>query len=95
MNQSDGSITRIDALEPEILPGSRYPIYGGNITTGAGGVWLHTNDSVLRLDPRTRQVTHVIEPPPSSGDAIATPHALWLTNHDNLAVHVVPLPLPS
>lgn len=96
MNQSDGSVTRIDArtLETEVLPGYQYPIYGGDITTGGGGVWLHTADSVLRIDPRTREVTHVIEPPAGSGDAVATPRALWITNHDHLAVHTVPLPLP-
>ncbi len=95
MNQSDGSVTRIDArtLEPELLPASLYPIQGGDITTGGGGVWLHTADSVLRIDPRTREVTHVIEPPAGSGDAVATPRALWITNHDHLAVHAVPLPL--
>lgn len=97
MNQADGSVTRIDARtrETELLPASPYYIRGGDLTTGAGAVWLRTDDSVLRIDPRTREVTHVLELPPGSGSVAATPDVLWITNHDHLAVHAVPLPLPD
>ncbi|MGZ5404825.1 MAG: hypothetical protein ACXWDL_09260, partial [Nocardioides sp.] len=97
MDQGDGSVTRIDArtLEPKVLSGSQNLIGGGDLTTGGGGVWLRTDDSVLRIDPRSHEVTHLLELPPGSGSVAATPRALWITNHDHLAVHVVPLPLPS
>jgi hypothetical protein len=96
MDQGDGSVTRIDArtLEPVVLPGSQYYITGGDLTTGGGAVWLRTDDSVVRLHPRTGAATHLIELPPGSGSGAATTRALWITNHDHLAVHVVPLPLP-
>jgi hypothetical protein len=96
MGQADGSVTRIDArtLEPEVLPGSGAPIMGGDLTTGAGAVWLRTDAAVLRLDPRRGRVTHLLELPAGSGSVAATADALWITNHDHLAVHRVPLPLP-
>jgi virginiamycin B lyase len=97
MNQSDGSVSRIDArtLEAELLPGSQYYVRGGDLTTGAGAVWLRTDDSVLRIDPRSREVTHLLELPVGSGSVAATADVLWITNHDHLAVHAVPLPLPD
>ncbi len=96
MDQGDGTVTRIDArsLEPVVLPGSQYYIRGGDLTTGGGAVWLRTDDSVVRLDPRTGAATHLVQLPPGSGSAAATTRALWITNHDHLAVHAVPLPLP-
>lgn len=95
MNQSDGSVTRIDARtsEAEVIPAYQYPIRGGDLTTGAGAVWLRTDDSVIRLTPRG-EVTDVVELPPGSGSVAATDDTLWITNHDHLAVHRVPLPLP-
>lgn len=95
MGQGDGTVTRIDArtYEPEVLSGSQYVIRGGDLTTGGGGVWLRTDDSVLRIDPRSREVTHLIELPAGSGSVTATSRALWITNHDHFAVHMAPLPL--
>ena len=40
-------------------------------------------------------MTHWIGLPPGSGSVAATDRALWITNHDHLAVHQVPLPLPG
>ncbi|GAA1476149.1 hypothetical protein GCM10009623_05950 [Nocardioides aestuarii] len=95
MDQGDGSVTRIDARtgEPEVLAAYSYPIRGGDLTTGAGAVWLRTDDSVLRLT-RSGEVTHVLELPPGSGSVAATGDAVLITNHDHVVVHRVPLPLP-
>ncbi len=97
MNQGDGSVTRVDATtgEAEHIPVTGVRIGGGDLTVGAGGVWLRTDVSVLRIDPGTRRVTHLIDLPPGSGSVAAVPGSLWITNHDHLAVHRVPLPLPT
>lgn len=97
MNQGDGSVTRVDAGsgEAEAIPVTGQRIGGGDLTVGAGGVWLRTDTTVIRIDPGTRRVTHVIDLPPGSGSAAAVPGSLWITNHDHLAVHRVPLPLPD
>jgi virginiamycin B lyase len=97
MNQGDGSVTRVDAEsgEAEAIPVTGLRIGGGDLTVGAGGVWLRTDTAVLRIDPGTRRVTHLIDLPPGSGSVAAVPGSLWITNHDHLAVHRVPLPLPT
>ena len=96
MNQGDGSVSRIDAAsgETEQLAMTGVPIGGGDLTVGAGAVWLRTDAEVIRIDPRTRRATHVISPPPGSASAAATDEFLLISNHDHEAVHVVPLPLP-
>ena len=97
MNQGDGSVTRVDAStgESETIAVTGARIGGGDLTVGAGGVWLRTDSSVLRVDPDSLAVTHLIELPPGSGSVAAVPGSLWITNHDHLAVHRVPLPLPD
>lgn len=97
MNQGDGSVTRIDgrSAETETIPVTGGRIGGGDLTVGAGAVWLRTDSAVARIDPRTREVTHWLELPPGSGSVAATEVALWITNHDHNAVHAVPLPLPG
>ncbi|WP_457208085.1 hypothetical protein [Nocardioides sp. P5_C9_2] len=96
MNQGDGSVTRVDGRtsESETIAVTGAAIGGGDLTTGAGAVWLRTDAGVIRIDPESRAPTHVIEVPPGSGSVAATDEALWITNHDHLAVHQVPLPLP-
>lgn len=96
MNQGDGSVSRIDADsgETEQLAMTGAPIGGGDLTVGAGAVWLRTDAEVIRIDPRTRRATHVISPPPGSASAAATDAFLLISNHDHEVVHVVPLPLP-
>lgn len=95
MNQGDGSVTRIDdeTGETEAIPVTGQRIGGGDLTTGGGAVWLRTDSQVARIDPESRRVTHVIDLPPGSGSVAATEQALLITNHDHLAVHLVPLPL--
>lgn len=96
MNQGDGSVTRIDVEtdETEDIPVTGQRIGGGDLTTGGGAVWLRTDSQVARIDPETRRVTHLLDLPPGSGSVAATERALLVTNHDHLAVHLVPLPLP-
>ena len=97
MNQGDGSVSRVDAstgeMEQLAMTGTR--IGGGDLTVGAGAVWLRTDAEVVRIDPSTRTATHVIAPPPGSASAAAADGFLLITNHDHEAVHVVPLPLPG
>lgn len=97
MNQGDGSITRVDgrSSEAETFAVTGNAIGGGDLTTGAGAVWLRTDTAVVRVDPDTRAATHVLELPPGSGSVAATDRAVWITNHDHLAVHQVLLPLPG
>ena len=97
MNQGDGSVSRIDAHTGAVeqVPVTGEPIGGGDLTVGAGAVWLRTDSAVVRIDPRTRAATHVIVPPPGSASAAATDDFLLMTNHDHNAVHVVALPLPT
>jgi len=97
MNQGDGSVTRVDARsgEAETIAVTGLRIGGGDLTVGAGAVWLRTDTAVIRIDPGTRRATHLIELPPGSGSVAAVPGSLWITNHDHLAVHRVPLPLPD
>ncbi|WP_157559642.1 hypothetical protein [Nocardioides sp. Soil777] len=97
MNQGDGSITRVDgrSSKAETFAVTGNAIGGGDLTTGAGAVWLRTDTAVARVDPASRAVTHWIDLPPGSGSVAATDRALWITNHDHLAVHQVPLPLPG
>jgi len=95
MNQCDGSVSRVNArtgdVEQIAVTGER--IGGGDLTVGAGAVWLRTDSSVVRIDPSTRAATHVIVPPPGSASAAATDDFLLMTNHDHEAVHLVSLPL--
>ncbi|KRF35059.1 hypothetical protein [Nocardioides sp. Soil805] len=97
MNQGDGSVSRVDGRtsEVETVPVTGEVIGGGDLTTGAGAVWLRTDTAVARIDPESRTVTHWIDLPPGSGSVAATDRALLITNHDHLAVHQVPLPLPG
>ena len=96
MNQGDGSVSRVDASTGAVeqIPVTGEPIGGGDLTVGAGAVWLRTDSAVVRIDPRTRAATHLIVPPPGSASAAATDDFLLITNHDHNAVHVVALPLP-
>jgi len=96
MNQGDGSVTRIDARSgrTEALPVTGVPIGGGDLTLGAGAVWLRTDRQVARIDPESRTVTHLIDLPPGSASAAAADGLLVVSNHDHEAVHLVPLPLP-
>ena len=97
MNQGDGSVTRVDGTsgESETFAVTGSAIGGGDLTTGAGAVWLRTDSAVARIDPAERRVTHWLDLPPGSGSVAATDAAVWITNHDHLAVHQVPLPLPD
>lgn len=97
MNQGDGSVTRIDARSgaAETIPVTGERIGGGDLTVGAGAVWLRTDSQVARIDSRSAAVTHLIDLPPGSGSVAATDGLLLITNHDHLAVHLVPLPLPD
>ena len=96
MNQGDGSVSRVDARSGAVeqIPITGEPIGGGDLTVGGSAVWLRTDSTVVRIDPRTRAATHVIAPPPGSASAAATDDFLLITNHDHDAVHVVALPLP-
>ena len=95
MNQGDGSVTRIDpgTGEGEQIAVTGERIGGGDLTVGAGAVWLRTDSSVARIAP-TGDVTHLVELPPGSASAAATEEFLLISNHDHDVVHVVPLPLP-
>jgi len=85
-NQSDATISRVDAQTNQVV--ATIPVgHGvGVITTGDGAVWTNNfdDDSVSRIDPETSTVTATIslgqDAAPATGIAI-TPGAVWVTGH--------------
>ena len=61
-------LVRVDAATRAVtygplLPASLSPGYEYDITVGAGGVWLHNDDRVVRLDPRDGRLVRAIRVP--------------------------------
>jgi virginiamycin B lyase len=91
-NWTDGSVTRIDPrdnsttdLQLGIVGG------GGDITTGAGRVWVRGVECLLvTIDPSTNQVDQVFGPPEGSGAVRVAEDLVWVTAHDTKTVWVIP-----
>lgn len=90
-NWADGSVTRIDPTDntavhlPLAMLGG-----GGDITTGAGRVWVRGADTLLAaIDPTTNQVIEIYGPPEGSGAVRVAEDLVWVTAHDTKTVWVL------
>ncbi len=93
LDASDGAVSRVDpqtGAVAQVLVSER-PINGGDIAADQGAVWAQTAYGVTRVDPATVTATHLIKITPGSGSVAATADWLWISDHDHLAVHRVPL----
>jgi YVTN family beta-propeller protein len=85
MNQADGSVSHIDPTTDEVvatIPVDARDIFGGDLTVGAGFVWLRASDElVAQIDPVTDRVVARIGSPQASGGVSAGEGQLWIAAH--------------
>jgi YVTN family beta-propeller protein len=85
MNQGDGSVSHIDPTSDSVvatIPVDGSAIFGGDITVGAGFVWLRGGaELVAQIDPATDRVVARIGQAQSSGGAHADDGQLWIADH--------------
>jgi len=95
MNQIDGSVAHVDPKINEVvatIPVDSAGIEGGDLTVGAGYVWLRgTNELVAQIDPATDTVIARYGPPQGSGSASAGGGVLWISAHDVTSLYRLPL----
>ena len=94
LNQADGSVTRIDPATGEVAATIPAQVTGGggDITTGAGSVWVRGSGYLLtRIDPETNKVAGRYGPSSGSGAVIVAPGAVWLSAHDVGTVWSLPV----
>jgi hypothetical protein len=67
-------------------------VSGGDIAAGGGSVWVRpTHELAVQVDAGTGRVVRVLGPPDGSGSIAVTDGAVWITAHDSVSVHRVPL----
>ncbi len=84
MDQLDGSVTHIDPISDEVVATIlvEATIEGGDLTVGAGSVWLRGSSQVVaQIDPATDRVVARIGAPQASGSAHAGDGQLWISTH--------------
>jgi YVTN family beta-propeller protein len=85
MNQLDGSVSHIDPTTDEVvatIPVDERDIFGGDLTVGAGFVWLRaSNELVAQIDPSTDRVVARIGSPQASGGVSVGEGQLWIAGH--------------
>ena len=85
MNQLDGSVSHIDPTTDSVvatIPVDAETIFGGDITVGAGSVWLRGSaEMVAQIDPVSDRVVARIGSPEASGGAHANDGQLWVADH--------------
>ena len=85
MNQADGSVSHIDPTTDQVvgtIPVDARDIFGGDLTVGAGFVWLRASDElVAQIDPTTDRVVARIGSPQASGGVSAGQGQLWIAAH--------------
>ena len=83
MNQSDGSVSRIDPGSGNVVATipAKVPGEGGCIATGLGSVWVTMPETpVLRIDPKSNKV--IERWTGGGGDCISVGFgSIWLSNH--------------
>src|SRR5215208_1607240 len=85
LNQGDGSVTRLDPTSGDVAATIPANVTGGggDITTGAGSVWVRGSGYLLtRIDPGTNTVAARYGPSSGSGGVIVASGAVWLSAHD-------------
>ena len=89
MDQLDGSVSRVDPTSNEVvatIPVDAAAIFGGDVTVGAGFVWLRaSSEMVAQIDPATDRVVARIGSPQASGGVHASDGQLWITTHVEVA----------
>jgi virginiamycin B lyase len=85
MNQLDGSVSHVDPTSDRVvttIPVDAEGIEGGDLTVGAGFVWLRaSSEMVAQIDPATDRVVARIGSPQASGSAHASDGQLWISAH--------------
>jgi YVTN family beta-propeller protein len=85
MNQTDGSVSHVDPSSDSVvatIPVDGEAIFGGDLTVGAGFVWLRAGaELVAQIDPATDRVVARIGPAQASGGAHASDGQLWIADH--------------
>jgi virginiamycin B lyase len=84
MDQLDGSVSHVDPTSNEVV--ATIPvdavIEGGDLTVGAGFVWLRaSSELVAQIDPATDRIVARIGSPQASGSAHASDGQLWISTH--------------
>lgn len=86
LNQGDGTVTRIDPSTNSITAVIHINAVGpgGDITTGAGSVWVRSNNALLiEIAPATNQVANVYKPAKGSGAVrVTASNVVWASAHD-------------
>ena len=93
LNQGDGTVSRVDPATNKLVATvhAAVPGTGGDIATGAGGVWVRAKPMLLQLiDPKRNAVVERYGPPAGSGAVRANEHHVWVTAHDIHTVWVLP-----
>jgi virginiamycin B lyase len=94
LNQGDGSVTRLDPASGEVAATIPAEVTGegGDITTGAGSVWVRGSGYLLtRIDPDTNSVVARYGPASGSGAVVVAFGAVWISAHDVGTVWRLPL----
>lgn len=85
MNQLEGSVSHVDPTSDRVvatIPVDAGSIWGGDLTVGAGFVWLRaSSELVAQIDPATDRVVARIGSPQASGGVHAGEGQLWISAH--------------
>jgi YVTN family beta-propeller protein len=96
MNQTDGTVSRIDPDVNRVVATIRVsedPILGGDIAATDASVWVRVTDALaVRIDPATNGVTDRLGPSVGSGCLGIAHDSVWITAHDVLSIWRVPIP---
>jgi YVTN family beta-propeller protein len=86
INQGDGTVTRIDPATNAVVANIHIRAFGsgGDITTGAGRVWVRASNAFLfEIDPVMNTVANTYIPPQGSGAVrVADGDIVWASSHD-------------
>ncbi len=85
LNQTDGSVSRIDPETNQVVATIEAGVAGpgGDIAAGEGGVWVRGTKALLvEIDPKTNRVVKRFGPSMGSGAVRAGNGKVWLSAHD-------------
>jgi virginiamycin B lyase len=92
LNQGDGSVTRINPVTNRTVATIQAGMMGegGDITTGAGAVWVRGSEVLLAaIDPATNELRTIYGPAAGSGAVRVAGDLVWVTAHDVKTVWVL------
>ncbi len=86
INQGDGTVSRINPATNAVVAKIHIRAIGpgGDITTGAGRIWVRASKAFLfEIDPATNTVANTYVPPQGSGAVrVADGNVVWASSHD-------------